>query len=138
MALDRDAAAAVCDAIDQDRLLGTAVALVDIPSPTRAAAQIADHLGAMLDEGGFEVARVEAGWPDAPAVIARFRTDRPGRTLQFNGHLDTVHLPFVPARVEAGNLYGSGAADMKGGLAAAIEAMRVLRDLRALPAGVCY
>ena len=50
MALDRDAAAAVCDAIDQDRLLGTAVALVDIPSPTRAAAQIADHLGAMLDE----------------------------------------------------------------------------------------
>ena len=23
----------------------------------------------------------------------------PGRTLQFNGHLDTVHLPFVPPAV---------------------------------------
>jgi acetylornithine deacetylase/succinyl-diaminopimelate desuccinylase-like protein len=37
-------------------------------------------------------------------------------------------LPFVPARVEDGNLYGSGASDMKGGIAAYVEALRVLRD----------
>ena len=51
-----------------------------------------------------------------------------GRTLQFDGHLDTVHLPFVPPQVVDGQLTGSGASDMKGGLAAAVEALYVLRD----------
>ena len=52
---------------------------------------------------------------------------RPGRTLQFDGHLDTVHLPFVPPEVKDGRLTGSGASDMKGGLAAAVEAVRAAR-----------
>ena len=68
-------------------------------------------------------------------MVARFSTGKPGRTLQFNGHLDTVHLPFVPARVEDGLLRGSGASDMKGGVAAAVEAIRMLRDSGALTAG---
>jgi acetylornithine deacetylase/succinyl-diaminopimelate desuccinylase-like protein len=55
--------------------------------------------------------------------------------LQFNGHLDTVHLPFVPPGQADGRLTGSGAADMKGGTAAAVEALRVLRDTGALKAG---
>ena len=135
MSLDLGTVHAVCNAVDRDRVLQTAVELVDIPSPTRSASQVADHLARILGDSGFEVSREAAGWEEAPAVIARLPTDRPGRTLQFNGHLDTVHLPFVPARVEGGKLYGSGASDMKGGLAAAVEAMRVLRDLDALPGG---
>jgi acetylornithine deacetylase/succinyl-diaminopimelate desuccinylase-like protein len=55
--------------------------------------------------------------------------------LQLDGHLDTVHLPFVPPGVEDGRLTGSGSADMKGGIAAAVEALRVLRDTDALPGG---
>ena len=54
-----------------------------------------------------------------------------GPTLQFDGHLDTVHLPFVPPCVENNTLYGSSSADMKGGIAAALEALRVLRTLDA-------
>jgi acetylornithine deacetylase/succinyl-diaminopimelate desuccinylase-like protein len=92
-------------------------------------------LAGILSDDGFRVERVEAGWPAAPAVAAWLDSGKPGRTLQFNGHLDTVHLPFVPPRVEDGNLYGSGAADMKGGVAAMCEAMRALRDAKALPAG---
>ena len=42
---------------------------------------------------------------------------------------------FVPPRVEGGNLTGTGASDMKGGTAAAIEALLALRDGDALPAG---
>ena len=121
-------------AIRPDRLLDLAVKLVEVPSPTRDGKAVADRLAAILAEDGFAVERPDAGWPQAPAVVARYDTGRPGRTLQFNGHLDTVHLPFVPPRVEAGILYGSGASDMKGGMAAMCEAMRALRDADA-PAG---
>jgi acetylornithine deacetylase/succinyl-diaminopimelate desuccinylase-like protein len=122
-------------AIQIDRLVETAVRLIEVPSPTRSAAAVADRLAEMLREDGFSVERPEAGWPEAPAVVGRWDTGRKGRTLQFNGHLDTVHLPFVPPRVENGKLYGSGASDMKGGIAAMFEAARALRESDALPGG---
>jgi acetylornithine deacetylase/succinyl-diaminopimelate desuccinylase-like protein len=125
----------VRECVNTERLLKTAVQLIEIPSPTRSAAAVADRLEQILREEGFDGERVAAGWPEAPAVVARWRGSRPGRTLQFNGHLDTVHLPFVPPRVEGGFLYGSGASDMKGGIAAAVEAMRALRDSQALGGG---
>lgn len=43
------------------------------------------------------------------------------------GHLDTV-LPAIPPRLESGRLYGTGALDMKGGLAALIGALQLLRE----------
>jgi len=122
-------------AIRPDRLLDLAVKLIEAPSPTRDGRAVADRLAKILADDGFEALRPEAGWPQAPAVVARYDTGRPGRTLQFNGHLDTVHLPFVPPRVEGGILHGSGASDMKGGVAAMCEAMRALRDAHALPGG---
>ncbi len=122
-------------AVNQERLLATATALIDIPSPTCAAGACADKLAAILAADGFAVERVVADWPEAPAVVVRFASGKPGRTLQFDGHLDTVHLPFVPARVEAGILYGSGASDMKGGISAFVEALRVLRATNTLPGG---
>ena len=123
------------DSIDQQRLLETALALIDIPSPTRSAGKVADRLAQILEKDGFQVERPVADWPEAPAVVVRFDSGRPGRTLQFDGHLDTVHLPFAPARYENGYLYGSGAADMKGGIAAFVEALRAVRDTRTLTGG---
>ena len=125
----------VQEAVDEARLLDTAVALVGIPSPTRSAGEVADKLASVLRADGFDVERPVAGFEASPAVVARFDTGRAGRVLQFNGHLDTVHLPFVPPRVENGVMYGSGVSDMKGGIAAAVEAIRVLRDGDFLPAG---
>src|SRR6185312_9907039 len=83
---------------------------------------------------GFEV---EVVGSERPSVIARRRGTGGGRSLLLNGHLDTVGVagmeaPFEP-RVEDGRLYGRGAYDMKGALAAimlaAAEATRLRGDV---------
>lgn len=125
----------VRQAVNLERLVETAIALIEVPSPTRSAGQVADRLAGLLATDGFQVERVVADWPEAPAVVVRFDTGQPGHTLQFDGHLDTVHLPFVPPRHENGFLYGSGASDMKGGIAAFVEALRALRETNSLAAG---
>ncbi len=122
-------------AVDENRLLETAKALVDVPSPTCDATAVADRLSEILQGDGFSVERPDAGWAKAPAVVCRLQGAEKGRTLQFDGHLDTVHLPFKSASVVDGHLTGLGAADMKGGIAACVEAMRALRDTEALSAG---
>lgn len=133
--LTTEGIARICQSVRPERLVETAIALIEVPSPTRSAGAAADRLAGLLRADGFEVERPVADWPEAPAVVVRFETGRPGRILQFDGHLDTVHLPFVPPRHEAGYLYGSGASDMKGGIAAFVEALRVLRETDSLPAG---
>lgn len=121
--------------IDRQRLVETAVRLMEIPSPTGQAGSVSDVLAGLLRDDGFVVERPEGGHPAAPAVAVRYDSGRPGRTIQFDGHLDTVHLPFVPPRIEEDLLRGSGASDMKGGIAAAIEALRAIRDAGTLTAG---
>ena len=122
-------------AVDEKRLLDTAVSLIELPSPTLSAGAVADRLAEILVAEGFAVERPEADWPEAPAVVARLESGQPGRVLQFDGHLDTVHLPFVAPRIENGILYGSGSSDMKGGIASFVEALRVLRDTDAIQRG---
>ncbi|MDR3637878.1 MAG: M20/M25/M40 family metallo-hydrolase [Isosphaeraceae bacterium] len=121
--------------INRERLVETAVRLIEVPSPTGKGRAVADRLAALLGDDGFTVERPDGGYRSAPAVAVRLASGKPGRTLQFNGHLDTVHLPFVGPRVINGQITGSGASDMKSGVAAAVEALRVLRDSGALGGG---
>jgi acetylornithine deacetylase/succinyl-diaminopimelate desuccinylase-like protein len=122
-------------AINPQRLLDTAMQLIAVPSPTLSAGAAADKFAEILAADGFTVERPIADWPEAPAVVVRYDSGRPGPTLQFDGHLDTVHLPFVPPRFEDGVLYGSGSSDMKGGIAAYTEALRALAESQTLPTG---
>jgi acetylornithine deacetylase/succinyl-diaminopimelate desuccinylase-like protein len=122
-------------AVNRGRLLDTATKLIAVPSRTGDAGAVSDCLANLLAADGFTVERVAAGHTTSPAVVVRLSSGQPGRTLQFNGHLDTVHLPFIPPAVEGDKLTGSGASDMKAGTAAAVEALRVLRDTKALTAG---
>jgi len=124
-----------CAAVQRDRLVQTALDLISVPSRTGEAGPVSDRLAKILADDGFTVERPTGGYPSAPAVVVRFRSKKPGRTLQFNGHLDTVHLPFVPPRIEGDRMRGSGSSDMKAGVAAAVEALRALRDADSLPAG---
>lgn len=121
--------------VNRDRLVKTVTDLVAVQSWTGNAAGALDCLAKILADDGFRVERPAAGHPTAPAVAVRLDSGKPGRTLQFNGHLDTVHLPFVPPGVDGDRITGSGSCDMKGGTAAAVEALRVLRDSDSLTGG---
>ena len=65
--------------------------------------------------------------PGRPNVVAVARGTDGGRSLMLNAHMDTVGVsgmtdPFTP-RLDGGRLYGRGAYDMKGSLAACMLAV---------------
>jgi hypothetical protein len=112
-----------------------------INPPGGAYRPCAEYIGARLRRRGFAVEYVRAeGTPGDDDryprinVIARRETGTSGRCVHFNGHIDvvrtgagwTVH-PF-PGVIRDGKLFGRGACDMKGGLAAAIVAVEALID----------
>jgi acetylornithine deacetylase len=97
--------------------------LLDAQGPGEAA--IAAAVAAYLRAASLDVTLVETV-PGRPSVIARLPGAGGGPGLLLNAHLDTVGFgamaaPLVP-RIEAGRLYGRGAYDMKGGLAAVLAA----------------
>lgn len=77
-------------------------------------------------------ARLQEAAPGRPNVIATLRGTGGGRSLMFNGHLDVVgvdgmtHAPF-DAEERDGRVFGRGASDMKGGVAAMCAAAARLR-----------
>jgi acetylornithine deacetylase len=99
---------------------------IDSVNPTLVAggageAEIARFVAAWLERRGVEVEYQELA--DGRAnVIGRVRGRGGGRTLLLNAHMDTVALAGgdagLVARVDGSRLYGRGAYDMKGGLAA--------------------
>jgi len=95
-------------------------------------AEIAGYVADWLGRAGLDVEVVEAT-EGRPSVIGVARGAGGGRTLLLNAHLDTVGVeameaPF-DARLEDGRLYGRGAYDMKGALAAAMHAVADARRL---------
>ena len=71
MPLTTEAKKAIEAAVNVDRLVATARTLIDVPSPTTRAGKVADRLAGILASDGFEVQRVTADWPEAPAVVTR-------------------------------------------------------------------
>jgi acetylornithine deacetylase len=84
-----------------------------------------------MESLGMEIEIVETE-PGRPSAVGRRRGAGGGRSLMLNGHLDTVGVegmddPFEP-RIEGGRLYGRGAYDMKGSIAACLGAVKALAD----------
>ena len=97
----------------------------------RGEADVARRVAAEMEASGLAVQITEVA-PGRPNVVGVLRGRAPGPSLMFCGHLDTVGVsgmtrPFA-GEVRDGRLYGRGAQDMKGGLAAMISAARVLAE----------
>ena len=113
--------------------LELAEALIACPSVTPAAGLVFDCLEAQLAPLGFAVHRAMSGEaPDGPVenLFAIRKGPEGSRHFAFAGHVDVVPPgegwttgPFLPERRGA-LLYGRGAVDMKGAIAAMVAAAR--------------
>ncbi len=113
--------------IDRNELVELGKSLIKIPSPigeeTAAARWVAEYMKARGLE--VELQEVEPGWFQAVGVI---RGSGGGRSIMFNGHLDSNPIaagwtrnPYEPW-VEGNRLYGAGIRNMKSGVASMIHA----------------
>ena len=137
----RELLEAVWRGIDREELSRFAQDLIRIPSVYRpdepggneevAARFVAEYLAG----AGFEV-RTEEVAPGRPNVWAVWEGDRTGKVLLFEAHTDVVtegdaggwdHPPFAAER-DGGRVYGRGACDTKGNLAAAVLAVRAIKE----------
>jgi acetylornithine deacetylase len=107
-------------------------------SGARGEADVAAFLADVLRQAGLTVTIQEA-LPGRPNVVGVLEGRRPGPALMFCGHSDTVGVagmdqPFTP-QIRGDRLYGRGSQDMKGGVAAMVDAARILAGNGGLDAG---
>jgi succinyl-diaminopimelate desuccinylase len=127
-----------------DEIVALTQDLIRFPTvnpPGEAYRPCAEYVGERLARRGMKIEYVRAtGSPGDNDkyprinVVARHEGKSPGSCVHFNGHLDVVQTgagwtvdPFG-GTVRDGKVYGRGACDMKGGIAAAIVAVEALID----------
>ncbi len=112
--------------MNQQLLVEFTQALVRLPSLSGEEQQVAARVEAEMRALAFDSVTVDANG----SVIGVVQGAQPGPTLLLDAHTDTVtispgapwqHDPFG-AEIDGGALYGRGAADMKGALAAMVHA----------------
>lgn len=128
-----------------DDLVELTADLIRFPTinpPGEAYRPCAEYIGERLRKRGFSVEYIRGeGTPGdsdrypRTNVVARLDGGSPGPTVHFNSHIDVVEAgdgwtvdPFGGV-VKDGRVYGRGACDMKGGLAASIIAAEAFMDV---------
>jgi acetylornithine deacetylase/succinyl-diaminopimelate desuccinylase-like protein len=128
--------------VDRDRLVETASRMINVHSFTGDEQRMAELMTQLFEDMGLQVQwqQVEDGRANALGIWSGVGRDAGGgKSLMFNGHMDTSYsgrepwLRTVPgfqpsAFVEDGRLYGLGISNMKGALACYVEALRALQD----------
>ncbi|MBE3128134.1 MAG: ArgE/DapE family deacylase [Actinobacteria bacterium] len=136
------------DKINSNRLFQDLSEMIKIPSISGYEEKMVDFFSKRLREFGL-TAKYQTVEGERKNIYVIHHFSKDGPLLTFNGHLDTVPPakdwevdPYQPLQKE-GKLYGLGSCDMKGGLAALLEAFRIIvkfgKNLRGAIAfsGVC-
>lgn len=126
--------------VDPDLVVRWTQELVRIDSVPRPGAEHVETEAARWVQARCQEMGLDATWewaaPGRPNVIAILPGAEPGTRLMFEGHTDVVtegdrsawtHDPFG-AEIVDGRIYGRGANDMKGGLVAAMGAIKAIVD----------
>ena len=133
-----DLIAAVDDRGDELVALLSDLVRFETPAPpARNTGAAQDYVQALLDGLGFETDRWDV-YPGDPNVVGVLRGSASDthRSLILNGHMDVAEVhadepwitgPFEPF-VRDGRLFGRGTADMKGGIACVLFAIKLLRE----------
>jgi succinyl-diaminopimelate desuccinylase len=126
--------------VHEDELIALTRDLVRIPSvvtpgdPDGNEAAVAEYVHRWFVKEGFDL-EVQPVAPSRPNVVAWLGDKAAGRSLLLEGHTDVVtegdastwsHPPFG-GDLDGGRIWGRGAADMKGGLAAAMIAATAIK-----------
>ena len=109
-----------------------------LASGARGEGAVARRIARELESLGVRVDVTDIA-PGRPNVVGVLEGRAAGRSLMFCGHTDTVGVsgmpqPFTPD-IRDGRLYGRGAQDMKGGVAAMIGAVRRIVESGGLARG---
>lgn len=116
---------------DREALTAFVQRLIRTPSPPTQEKAVAELVAAELRKIGFSEV-----WVDRIGNVVARAGDGNGPSLLFNAHMDTVevnepeawtHAP-LGGEVENGILYGRGAVDMKGPLAAMVYGLKMVLD----------
>jgi putative selenium metabolism hydrolase len=126
---------------DHNDLISFLRDLIRIPSPPTKEGEIAERIVEEMLKVGFHEVRTDR----IGNVVGRIGAGK-GKKLLYNSHMDTVGIgepsswkrdPYG-ADVESGVLYGLGASDMKGGLAAMVYGAKAVLDSGAELSGDLY
>ncbi|MFQ5660242.1 MAG: M20 family metallopeptidase [Gammaproteobacteria bacterium] len=122
--------------IDRERLVKLVMDLTDIPSPTGQEEEMARAFHEVLQEAGFDATLQPIG-DDRYNAIGRLQSDGGGKSLMFNGHMDTSFGPELAHRgigyqckgtlVDDEWIYGMGSFNMKSALATYVVACESIR-----------
>ena len=90
--VDKDLVAKAVEQIDRDRLVQLVMDLTDIPSPTGEEKEMAYAMHKVLEGAGFDATLQTIG-DDRYNAIGRRQGNGGGKSVMFNGHMDTSFGP---------------------------------------------
>ena len=132
----KELAARAIEHIDRERLVKLVMDLVNIPSPTGEEEEVARALHGILGDAGFDAVLQPIG-DSRYNAIGRMQGQGGGKSLMFNGHLDTSFGPEQAHRglgyqckatlVDDEWIYGMGSFNMKSAMGTYIVATEAIR-----------
>ena len=126
----------------EQEALDCLVEILQTPSVTEDEVAISKVFCKWIEKAGIKP-EIHGISPEHPNVFGEWFGSKPGKRFIFNGHMDTfpptegdpgLYGPFS-GKIADGYVYGRGAADMKGGDAAALMAVTLLKRMGFDPKG---